>query len=203
MTDIGMTVKQFKQHLRTQELWTAIQKAQHKGLRRIGSYTRGVVMKRMRRGRFMKVSEYPPDLKRLLTVGRDEQGRFTKGAHDVQPIPKLASDPRKNQGPMVYTGLLKRFIFFVVDPWKMSVVTGPALLSGMKKKRTPELLEQGGQRDEDVGEWGKIYINGKPVVRLVRARARTIRYRPRGFMFYGHNQAVDKLVPQVWEDSLR
>jgi len=50
----------------------------------------------------------------------------------------------KGKPPRVVTGLLKRFLLYVYDKFKQSVVTGPVKLTGFKDAgKAPEALEYG------------------------------------------------------------
>jgi len=99
---------------------------------------------------------------------------------------KRASEPSKP--PSSHTGLLKRFIFFVYDPNRRSVLIGPARLSG-KAGDAPRALEHGGK--------SKIVARhkGRPAIRAV-----TIRARP--FMGPAFEKEKPKL-PAMWRDSVR
>jgi hypothetical protein len=203
MIGVGMTINQFKTVFAKQALMTKIERAQTNGLRAVGAMTRIVAKRSMRRGRFMKVAEFPPELKALISGMRDNAtGKLvTRKTLNISPMPKLASRP--NQAPLYYGKQLRDFVLYFVDPARMSVVTGPAKLERMKQKGTPELLEHGGKRTESVGSWKKLYNNGQPIIRLANPRTRSITYEGRGFMKSAHNIAVDSLVPQIWENSLR
>lgn len=199
---VGMTLEEFKTVFRTQELMSKLERAQTAGLRRLGAMTRTVAKRSMRKGRFMKVSEFPPELKALLNGGLDKKGKaIRRSTLDISPMPKLASRPK--QAPLYYGKQLRDFVLYAVDPMRMSVVTGAAKLGGMTPERTPELLEHGGTRNESVGVWRKFYVNGNAQIRLVNPQTRTITYEGRGFMQSAHNIAVDSLVPQIWENSIK
>lgn len=209
---IGFNVKQLKgKFLKKETILTPLQRAQYKGLRSIGAKTRSLAKLSMKKGRLAKPKEYPRELKALLGIkddtvggrinqGRDKAGRFSKSA-DVQPIPRLRSNP--GEPPRYYTGLIRKHVYFDADPVTMSVVSGPAALPGVKQKDTLDLLEHGGTRVEEVGEWTLFYVKGRKTVRLANYETRTVRYEPRPFMAPAQEKAVGFLVPKVWEDSLR
>jgi hypothetical protein len=209
---IGFNVKQLRgKFLQKETILTPLQRAQYNGLRSIGAKTRSLARQSMRKGRLAKPTEYPKDLKALLGIkedsvgGRINQGRNTKGqfakSADVQPIPRLRSEP--GQPPRYYTGLIRKHVYFQADPVTMSVVTGPAALPGIKQTDTLDLLEHGGTRVEEVGEWVLFYVKGRKTVRLANFQTRSVRYEARPFMAPAQDKAVGFLVPQVWEDSLR
>lgn len=68
----------------------------------------------------------------------------TRAQRSIRPR-KKSSAP--GQPPSSHTGLLRSLIFFAYDPSSESVVIGPKLLSGSKRKGSatvPQLLEFGG-----------------------------------------------------------
>lgn len=98
---------------------------------------------------------------------------------------------RPGQPPRSITGLLKRLIFFIIEPEKQNVVIGPALANSKSNVRNdgtiPETLERGGR-----------------VTFLARKKrkARTVTIAPRPFM----GPAMEKELPKwkgIWADSIK
>jgi hypothetical protein len=85
--------------------------------------------------------------------------------------------------PSSHTGLLKRYIFFLYEPQRRSVIIGPILLG--KGTDAPRLLEHGGAVSRRKGK--------KPV---------RVRYKPRPFMVPAMEREKPKL-PAMWRDSVR
>jgi hypothetical protein len=93
------------------------------------------------------------------------------------------------QPPSSHTGLLRRFIFFAYDPWRKSVVIGPARLN-QKVGDAPRALEHGGRSRVTAGR------------RRRRRVVRTVTIGARPFM----GPAFDKEKPKLsamWRDSIR
>lgn len=88
------------------------------------------------------------------------------------------------QPPSSHTGLLKRFIFFVYDRTKRSVIVGPARLGG-KVGQAPEALEYGGQSQT-----------------ISRGERRSVFVQPHPFMQPAFEAEKPKL-PDMWRDSIK
>ena len=85
--------------------------------------------------------------------------------------------------PSSHTGLLKKFIFFLYEPTRRSVIIGPVLLG--KGTDAPRLLEHGGS-----------------AVRRKRKKRVRATYRPRPFMGPAMQREKPKL-PAMWRGSVR
>ena len=85
------------------------------------------------------------------------------------------------QPPSSHTGLLKRFIYFVLEPSRKSVVIGPTKLN--KPGGIPEVLEYGGR--------------SRP-----RPKARRVVYAARPTMRPAF-EAERPQLPSLWRDSIR
>ncbi len=88
------------------------------------------------------------------------------------------------QPPGLWTGLLRKFVFFSYEPSKKSVVIGPTLING-RTGRVPEVLEYGGTE--------QIEINGKRVA---------ARYAGRPYM-HPALEIEQKRLPGLLEGSVR
>lgn len=101
-----------------------------------------------------------------------------------QSIRKRKRSSRAGEPPSSHTGILKRFIFFVYDRQKRSVIIGPARLAG-KIGSSPEALEYGGKSQ---------------AVRLGKRRSIFIDERP-----YMHPafEAEKPKLPSMWRDSIK
>ena len=95
---------------------------------------------------------------------------------------KRASSP--GEPPSSHTGLLKRFIFFVFDRAKRSVIIGPTRLAA-KVGQAPEALEYGGR--------SKAAVRGKTYSTFIESRP---------FMHPAFEQEQPKL-PGMWQDSVK
>ena len=95
---------------------------------------------------------------------------------------KRASSP--GEPPSSHTGLLKRFIFFVYDRAKRSVIIGPTRLAG-KVLQAPEALEYGGR--------SKATVRGKTYSTFIESRP---------FMHPAFEQEKPKL-PGMWQGSIK
>ena len=85
--------------------------------------------------------------------------------------------------PSSHTGLLKKFIFFLYEPERRSVIIGPVLLG--KGTDAPRLLEHGGS-----------------AVRRKRRKRVRMTYAARPFMGPAMDKEKPKL-PAMWRDSVR
>ena len=94
---------------------------------------------------------------------------------------KRASQP--GSPPSSHTGRLKKFIFFLYEPQRRSVIIGPVLLG--KGTDAPRLLEHGGS-----------------AVRRKRKKPVRITYAARPFMGPAMEREKPKL-PAMWRDSVR
>ena len=97
------------------------------------------------------------------------------------------SEPGKP--PSSHTGLLKRFIYFVYEPRRRSVVIGPARLN-QKMGDAPAALEHGGP--------SRVVAGG----RRRRRELRTVTIRPRPFMGPAFQKEQPKL-PGIWAGSVK
>jgi hypothetical protein len=98
-------------------------------------------------------------------------------------IRKRKRAARSGQPPSSHTGLLKRFIFFVYDRTKRSVIVGPARLGG-KVGAAPEALEYGGRSQT-----------------ISRGERRSVFVQPHPFMQPAFEAEKPKL-PDMWRDSI-
>jgi hypothetical protein len=99
---------------------------------------------------------------------------------------KGASAP--GQPPSSHTGLLKRFIFFLYDRHRHSVIIGPVKLN-QKLGDAPAALELGGQSEVFAG-------------RRHRRLVRTVTIRARPYMRPAFNQERLQL-PTLWANSVK
>lgn len=101
-----------------------------------------------------------------------------------ESIRKRRRSSSPGQPPSSHTGLLKRFIFFVYDRAKRSVIIGPARLAG-KVGQAPEALEYGGRSKATTrSKTYSTYIESRP------------------FMRPAFEQEKPKL-PGMWQDSIK
>jgi len=89
------------------------------------------------------------------------------------------------ESPHSHVGLLKDFIFYAYDFRQSSVVIGPALLhrrTGYGTITVPEVLEYGA---------------------AVRRKGKRCLYEPRPYMGPAFEKAQEKLLPDIWRDSVK
>jgi len=95
-------------------------------------------------------------------------------------IRKRRAPSAPGQPPSSHTGLLKRFIYFVYDAARRSVIIGPIRLAS-KRGDAPELLEEGG---------------------LAVRRGKPAAYRPRPYMGPAFSAELPR-VPAMWRDAVK
>jgi len=100
---------------------------------------------------------------------------------------KRSSEP--GQPPSSHTGLLRRFIFFVYEPRRRSVVIGPVRLN-QKIGDAPAALEHGGPS------------KAASRSRRRKRQVRTVTIRPRPFMGPAFEAERPKL-PAMWANSVK
>ncbi len=105
-----------------------------------------------------------------------------------QSIRKRKGVSQPGRPPSSHAGALKRFIFFVYEPGRKSVVIGPVRLSG-RPGMAPRALEHGGR-------------SRRAVRRRGRRTVRVITVRPRPFMGPAMEREKPKLSA-IWRDSIR
>lgn len=99
----------------------------------------------------------------------------------------------KGRPPRNITGLLKKFIFFVYEPHRQTVVIGPALLA-KPQNDVPGLLEEGGTQRATELQRRQAQRGGRNVMR--------VRYAPHPYM----GPALEKNLPdmdRLWADSVK
>lgn len=201
MPTLGMNINQVRQRiLQPEKVLTPFERMALGKLKRHGGLTRRTMQQMMRPGTLARVSEYPEDLRRLL----DSKGRDAAEAmRDIRPRPKRKAKP--NAGPLYWTKLLRKHIYFIPDAGSMSVITGVADLPGASPDRTPQILNEGGIRTEKTGgEWVFIYEGGRPTkVRLAKQKRGQVRYREFGYAEKAHDIALTKDVPDMYRNSIR
>ena len=90
---------------------------------------------------------------------------------------------RPGEPPSSHVGLVRRFLFFVFEPSRSSVVIGPAQLNRGDEDAL-DMLEHGGR-----------------TVRRVGGRRRRVTYRARPFMGPAF-EAEQPQLPALWRDSI-
>lgn len=203
MADFGlrMSFKAVKgKFLKPQAIISARDKQATRRLARVGALTRTISRRSMRPGgRRAKVSQFSPELKRLIGKLRDTKGRFrSSGEYDIKPWPIIGSDP--GVPPRARTRELKDRIYFVASLKTRSVVTGPTVTH---TGGVPRVLEFGGETKTQRREWVSFWSGGKRKIRLSRKTAGRIRLKPRPYMGPAHDKAIDRLIPGIWKDSIR
>lgn len=121
---------------------------------------------------------------------------------------KKSSEP--GQPPSAHVGLIKKFLYFVWDAEKKSVVIGPALLNGTKSRDTLTLMEHGGTASrrfavvkQEKGKKGRGNKSG--ATRLISApwaKPQQVKYPARPFMRPALSTNLPKL-PEMWRDSVK
>lgn len=136
----------------------------------------------------------------------------------IRPAGKSNKTSPAGRPPRSHTKLLKKFIFFVYEPSRRSVVIGPAQLN-TKTDDALEMLEHGGQTTRRFfvirSSEGKTDAQGNvrnargefvgKAVRIVhsrRAKPQRVKYKARPFMGPALEEEKPKL-PQIWKDSIR
>lgn len=126
-------------------------------------------------------------------VDRAERKVFSKFGAFVRQTARNSIRTRRERSlpgepPSSHTGLLKRFILFLYDPARHSVIVGPVRLN-QKIGEAPAALEFGGR--------SRVYAG-----RRNRRRLRTVTIRPRPYM----RPALERERPQLpalWANSVR
>lgn len=129
-----------------------------------------------------------------------------------QSLRKRKSASAAGQPPSSHVGLVKQLLYYIYDPSRKSVVTGPTLLN-KGDPRTLELLEKGGTASRRIfvikREKPEKRKRGRPVkgseVRFrssAKAPARNVRYPARPFMGPAYEKAAPQL-PAFWASSVK
>jgi len=126
-------------------------------------------------------------------VGRAERRILSKFGAFVRQTARNSIRTRRapsspGEPPSSHTGLLKRFIFFLYDRARHSVIVGPVRLN-QKVGEAPAALEFGGRSRVVAG-------------RRKRRLLRTVTIRPRPYMRPALARERPKL-PALWADSVR
>lgn len=127
---------------------------------------------------------------------------FSKFGAYVRAISKNSIKRRKRaskpgEAPTSWTGLLKRMIFFVVEPIRRSVIVGPAKLN--KGTSAPSVLEYGGMTSVPGDPVWKTR-EGKRV--LEPGKLRDVEIKPRPYMGPAFAKGLEKM-PASWRDSIK
>jgi hypothetical protein len=115
----------------------AMDRKRRKVLSKFGAFVRQRARSSMRPARQKSLSE----MSQAELIDFQEYKRRAE-AHGLKAKRPLASS-KPGEPPRVITGLLKKFLFFVFDAQKGSVVIGPAALNA-KDRSAPANLEYGG-----------------------------------------------------------
>jgi len=203
---VGISVKEIRgKFLEPAELMSAVDRAKFKGARQFGAFTRSVARRSMRKGgREATFAEFDPDLAKLVFGSEAKQGRNAAGQFlsyadvDLRPWPIVGAKP--GDPPKYRSRTLRDNIFFVVDKNARSVVTGP---TSTKYGGVPELLEYGGQAYEAARQWVEFWEGNRRLIRLATKPGSRVTLKPRPYMAPAYETALDRLVPDVWENSIR
>lgn len=95
--------------------------------------------------------------------------------------------------------MLKDKIFFVALPNKRSVVIGPHVFD---RDDVPGLLEFGGTSNDEAKTWVAFWYGGKRLIRLAEKGGKRIRLKPRPYMEPAYEKALDRLIPDIYRDSI-
>lgn len=156
-------------------------RAARKVLSKFGAYVRTRARTSIRAGSLSKMKKawakrtealkvkHPPKRQELM----EEYYRLAKEAASKP------GEPPRSWGDR----LLRKFILFVFEPFRRSVVIGPAKLNG--GTTAPEVLEYGGQ-----------------AVAGYRGARRSVRIEPRPYMRPAFDRELPK-VPQMWRDVIK
>lgn len=117
---------------------------------------------------------------------------------------------RPGAPPKSHTGILKRFLFFVFDSARRSVVIGPAKTNQVGTQ--PEALESGGETqvlealNPVTGKWRRKDMRFRRTDNGGQAtwetRKRTVKIEARPFMGPAYAKEAPKL-PGMWRDSVK
>lgn len=189
-----------RQFLDRPAVMSRFDKAALRRLAKFGGRTRTIARRSMRKGgRRKTVSQFDPELRKLLRQGRDERGRFVgfQDSNDIKPWPVTHSAPGKS--PNALSRTLKDKIFFVANLDKRNVVIGPQVFD---RSDVPGLLEDGGTAEDNAGKWVAFWENGVRKIRLAKNAGPRIKVKARPYMQPAYDKAVDALVPGIWQDSI-
>jgi hypothetical protein len=133
---------------------------------------------------------------------------------DARKSIRAAKKPsRPGSPPHSHTGILKRFLYFALDPAHRSVIIGPAkthqIFFGADRRpatgTVPEVLEYGGvigilEAQHTGGLWWRADLRSRRRLAGKPMRIRQVMIQPRPYM----NPAFDKNLPElprIWADS--
>lgn len=189
------------QFLDRQQIMSRYDKAAIRGINRFGATTRMIARRSMRvRTAKATFSQFDPELLALVGGGRKRggDGKFLSNAsYDISPWPLKKSRP--GAPPFARTRELRDKIFYIADRTRRSVVIGPQIRSFGDNMGS---LEHGGEISKPQKEWVKFYDGGQAKIRLVPKGGRRVRLKARPYMKPAYDQAVDKLVPGIWKNSI-
>ena len=183
-----------RQFVKPTAVITPLERAELRGLKRVGAATRTIARRSMRRGgRKKSVSQFDPVLRRL--VSEQQQAGIRTGELDILPWPVRTSKP--GRPPLTRSRRIRDNVFFIASLQQRSVIIGPQIYDG---KDVPGLLEFGGTAE--AGTWVTIWENGRPKIRLAKGRRKRVKVEPRPFMRPAYDKALDDLVPDIWRNSI-
>jgi len=113
--------------------------------------------------------------------------RTAKGL--IRNAGKKGASSRPGQPPKSHNGMLKKFLFFVFDPARQSVIIGPAKLNGTISDNCPAVLEKGGTTKV------RVWQNHQKVVKKVHVEARP-------YMGPAVSKEI-KQLPSLWANSVQ
>lgn len=157
---MDIKVNAAKSFFRSQGLLSKAERAQGAALRKMGAFIQTRARRSIRPARMMRVSEMTDEQRQKY------EQRVAIARSKGQPKPKrplASSDP--GDPPRSITKLLRKFIFYVVDYRKRTVVVGPAKLNRPSVDAL-EALEYGG-RSRDV-DGNSINIDARPFMHPAR-----------------------------------
>lgn len=197
MIGIRMDMRAIRgQFLDRQEIMNRYDKAALRGLNRFGSTTRMIARRSMRvRKAKQTIGEFEPELKKLLNENARQSG---KNRPDIAPWPLRTARP--GQPPFARNRLLKDRIFYIADRKSRSVVIGPQIWA--KSGDDMGALEHGGTTNSQARHWVKFYDQGQAKIRLVPKGGRRVRLKARPYMDPAYDATVDRLVPDIWKNSI-
>lgn len=191
---VGANLKKIKaSFLDRPAVISSLDRAAVSRLKRVGSLTRTVARRSMRKGGqpLKQRSRWPAEL--IALAGSTPLSKL-----DINPMPRRSAAP--GEPPRYRTKSIRDKIFFVTSQDRRSVVIGPQIY---KRGDTPGIVEFGGTSSEPARRWVAWWEGGVRKIRLAKGGRGRTKVKPRPYMAPAYNTAIDRLIPGIWQDSLK